>query len=458
MIFLFILINLLYIYAVVRVCYTYRGNSSMTTNDFDEICKSILAEETESLSRNGIHINCSELCGILKQNGSRILNNCFFAQRDEIESAVRMIPAEFTLSTAAGRIHAGREVLFSSSFRQMYELTETDFRKRQPEDIEVQFKLCETSPVINSYSVYIKDDAEYLQTAADRLLHSASKPLTVIELDGDNPESFSTARRFFFDSGTSYDYIVSFPADLTDELTLFECSVLSECIKHRLPVIVNFGCSKINSENSRFLAKKFLAVCCITQSLSAGLPVLIGCSFDDMSESDHFEISLLIYDLVHTYAKITGVGFASAGLYSDTEKNDVLAGIKSQFAAGRIISHPPQILTNACGNLLGSSIFSAEKFVLDEEVILQTLFFNKGIEVTDENMFFEDIKKTGPRGMFFNPKMLRAYKKDSYQSRFFDKKDVREYLNKEVDDNFIKYARREVLKRLEQYDKSAERK
>ena len=431
----------------------------MATNDFDEMCSNILAEEAESLSKNGIYINCSELCRLLKRNGCRILNSYFFAERNEIESALSMIPAEFTLNTAAGMIHAGSEVLFSSGFRQIYELTETDFRKRQPEDLEVQYKLCETSPVINSYSVYIKDDAEYLQSAADRFLHSSSKPLTVIELDGDNPESFSIAGRFFFDgSSSSYDYIVSLPADITDELTLFECLMLSECIKHKFPVIINFGCSKINSENNGLLVKKFLAVCCIAQSLSAGLPVLIGCSFEDMNESDHFEISLLIYDLIHTYAKITGVGFASAGLYSDNEKNDVLAGIKSQFAASRIISHPPRILTNACGNLLGSSIFSAEKFVLDEEVILQTLFFNKGIEVTDENMFFEDIKKTGPRGMFFNPKMLRAYKRDSYQSRFFDKKDVREYLNKEVDDNFIKYAKREVSKRLEQYDKSAGKK
>ena len=431
----------------------------MTANDFDEICSNTFDAETESLSKNGINLNCSELCGLLKRNGSRVLNDCFFADKNEIENAVRMIPAEFTLNTAAGRIHAGREVLFSSSSRQIYELKDADFRKRQPEDLEIQFKLCETSPVINSYSVYIKDDSEYLQSAAERFLHSASKPLTIIELDAGNYESFSIARKLFFEGdSSSYEYIVSIPAVLADELTLFECSMLTECIKCRFPLILSFDCSDINSENSRMLLKKFLAVCCITQSLSAGLPVLIGCSFEDMSEPDHFEISLLIYDLVHTYAKMTSVGFASAGLYSDTEKNDVLAGIKSQFAASRIISRPPQILTNACGNLLGSSIFSAEKFVLDEEVILQTLFFNKGIEVTDENMFFEDIKKTGPRGMFFNPKMLRAYKKDSYQSRFFDKKDVREYLNKEVDDNFIKYAKREVLKRLEQYDKSAGKK
>ncbi|MGM0689804.1 MAG: trimethylamine methyltransferase family protein, partial [Bacillota bacterium] len=79
-------------------------------------------------------------------------------------------------------------------------------------------------------------------------------------------------------------------------------------------------------------------------------------------------------------------------------------------------------IINGAGTLNGSKIFSLQALIMDAEIFSIIAKTSQGIEVNDETLAVELIKKVGPGGNFLSDKHTRKYMRDIWQPVVYDRK------------------------------------
>ena len=92
-------------------------------------------------------------------------------------------------------------------------------------------------------------------------------------------------------------------------------------------------------------------------------------------------------------------------------------------------------ILNAAGAYGGYNLGSLENFVLDEENIAYLRRVNQGLDITEDKLYFDLIKKTGPRGNYLSGRTPREYREDNYlASPVFNRKGCKENTREEEGD------------------------
>ncbi|MBW2602724.1 MAG: trimethylamine methyltransferase family protein [Deltaproteobacteria bacterium] len=165
----------------------------------------------------------------------------------------------------------------------------------------------------------------------------------------------------------------------------------------------------------------------LTQLVNPGTPVLYGsvASITDMRDMKYLsgavEMGLLnaaAAQMAHFYNLPL---YSTAGM-SDAKTNDVQAGYESALTGLMVALAGGNFIHDAAGFLEFCMTASYDKLVIDNEIIGMVMRAVEGIQVNDETLAFDVLKKAGPGGHFVSNRHTRKYMRtELYQPQLSDR-------------------------------------
>lgn len=228
-------------------------------------------------------------------------------------------------------------------------------------------------------------------------------------------------------------------------ILFFDMSQLS-CIS---PATIAGTLAQINAE--------FLSALVLTQSIQPGTPIIYGAEptlFNQRTAAiSHGAIETLMIGLGYTQmAKYYGIPSCFYAGASDTKLVDAQTGFESGI--GLFLGALAGVNWIAGAGYLIGNIQSFEKLVIDNEICRMALRLLKGIEVSNDTLSFEIIKKVGHGKNYLTEKhTLEWLRKEAYAPPFEDLIDrlTLEGWRRRGSENILQRARRDVDRRLKEH-------
>lgn len=132
---------------------------------------------------------------------------------------------------------------------------------------------------------------------------------------------------------------------------------------------------------------------------------------------EDFLLAAAFSEICHFYQIPLAVG----GFATGAKLPDWQAAVDNSFAGLMPVLTNTSII-NGAGTLNGSKIFSLQALIMDAEIFSIIAKTSQGIEVNDETLAVELIKKVGPGGNFLSDKHTRKYMRDIWQPVVYDRK------------------------------------
>jgi len=132
---------------------------------------------------------------------------------------------------------------------------------------------------------------------------------------------------------------------------------------------------------------------------------------------EDFLLAAAFSEICHFYQIPLAVG----GFATGAKIPDWQAAVDNSFAGLMPVLTNTSII-NGAGTLNGSKIFSLQALIMDAEIFSIIAKTSQGIEVNDETLAVELIKKVGPGGNFLSAKHTRKYMRDIWQPVVYDRK------------------------------------
>ncbi len=132
---------------------------------------------------------------------------------------------------------------------------------------------------------------------------------------------------------------------------------------------------------------------------------------------EDFLLAAAFSEICHFYQIPLAVG----GFATGAKLPDWQAAVDNSFAGLMPVLTNTSII-NGAGTLNGSKIFSLQALIMDAEIFSIIAKTSQGIEVNDETLAVELIKKVGPGGNFLSAKHTRKYMRDIWQPVVYDRK------------------------------------
>jgi trimethylamine--corrinoid protein Co-methyltransferase len=172
-----------------------------------------------------------------------------------------------------------------------------------------------------------------------------------------------------------------------------------------------------------------LAGVMLTQLVSPGTPVLYGCisSITDLRDMKYLSGAVEMGLMNAASAQIARFYklplYSTAGM-SDSKVNDVQAGYESAITNLMVGLAGGNFIHDAAGFLEFCMTASYDKLVIDNEIIGMVMRAVEGIQVSDETLAFDLLKKAGPGGHFVASRHTRRHMhSEQYQPQLSDRED-----------------------------------
>jgi trimethylamine--corrinoid protein Co-methyltransferase len=125
-------------------------------------------------------------------------------------------------------------------------------------------------------------------------------------------------------------------------------------------------------------------------------------------------------------ARHYGVPFRGAGGWSSAKTVDAQAGYETVMGIWPALLSGTNFMLHAAGALESTMIISAEKMIMDFEVLrMFEWMLDPGLPVNDDTLAFDAIAKAGPGGMYLaSSHTLANYRSALYRSEFASLEDV----------------------------------
>jgi len=152
----------------------------------------------------------------------------------------------------------------------------------------------------------------------------------------------------------------------------------------------------------------------LAQLANPGTPVLYGCvsSITDMRNMKYLagavEMGLINAAAAQLAQSYNIPIYATAGM-SDSKVNDAQAGYESALTSLMVALSGGNIIHDAAGFIEFCMTASYDKLVIDNEIIGMVMRAVDGIQVNDETLAFDLIKKIGPGGHFVAERHTRRH-------------------------------------------------
>jgi trimethylamine--corrinoid protein Co-methyltransferase len=128
---------------------------------------------------------------------------------------------------------------------------------------------------------------------------------------------------------------------------------------------------------------------------------------------------------------------------SDSKTIDAQAGFESAITTLMVALAGGNIIHDAAGFLEFCMVASLEKYVLDNEIIGMAMRAVKGIEVNDDTLALDVMKKVGAGGHFVSVRHTRKYmRKEQYKPQLADRSTRKEWAKAGSHDTKDKALRR----------------
>ena len=132
---------------------------------------------------------------------------------------------------------------------------------------------------------------------------------------------------------------------------------------------------------------------------------------------EDFLLAAAFSEICHFYQIPLAVG----GFATGAKVPDWQAAVDNSFAGLMPVLTNTSII-NGAGTLNGSKIFSLQELIMDAEIFSIIAKTSQGIEVNDDTLAVDLIKKVGPGGNFLADKHTRKYMRDIWQPVVYDRK------------------------------------
>ncbi len=165
----------------------------------------------------------------------------------------------------------------------------------------------------------------------------------------------------------------------------------------------------------------------LTQLINPGTPVLYGCisSITDLRDMKYLAGAVemgLMNAAAAQLAQFYHIPiYATAGM-SDSKLNDAQAAYESAITSLMVGLAGGNFIHDAAGFLEFCMTASYDKLVVDNEIIGMVMRAVEGIEVNDETLAFDEIKKAGPGGHFISTRFTRRHmRNEQYRPQLSDR-------------------------------------
>jgi trimethylamine--corrinoid protein Co-methyltransferase len=172
-----------------------------------------------------------------------------------------------------------------------------------------------------------------------------------------------------------------------------------------------------------------LAGVMLAQLANPGAPTLYGCisSITDLRDMKYLsgavEMGLMNAAAAQMAQFYRLPYYATAGM-SDAKVNDAQAGYESAITSLMVALAGGNFIHDAAGFLEFCMTASYDKLVIDNEIIGMVMRAVEGIEVNEETLAFDLIKKTGPGGHFVSARHTRRHmRSEQYTPQLSDRDD-----------------------------------
>jgi trimethylamine--corrinoid protein Co-methyltransferase len=183
-----------------------------------------------------------------------------------------------------------------------------------------------------------------------------------------------------------------------------------------------------------------LAGVMLAQLVNPGTPVFYGCisSLADMKDMKYLsgavEMGLMnaaASQLAHHYGLPI---YATAGM-SDSKTIDAQAGFESAITSLLVALAGGNFIHDAAGFLEFCMCASLEKYVVDDEILGMVMRAVEGIEVNEDTLAFDLLKKIGPGGHFVSSRHTRKFmRKEQFAPSICDRSQRKEWAEAGMDD------------------------
>ncbi len=174
-----------------------------------------------------------------------------------------------------------------------------------------------------------------------------------------------------------------------------------------------------------------LAGVMMTQLAKAGAPVLYGCvaSVTDLRDMKYLAGAVemgLINAAASQLAQFYKIPvYATAGM-SDAKMNDPQSGYESAITSLLVALAGGNYIHDAAGFIEFCMTASYDKLVIDNEIIGMVMRAVQGIEVTDETIAYDLLKKAGPSGHFVSERHTRRHMRAEHYQPQLSNRESRE--------------------------------
>ncbi|MGD9074326.1 MAG: trimethylamine methyltransferase family protein [Desulfobacteraceae bacterium] len=178
-----------------------------------------------------------------------------------------------------------------------------------------------------------------------------------------------------------------------------------------------------------------LAGVMLAQLTNPGTPTIYGCisSITDLRDMKYLSGAVEMGIMNAAAAQMAQFYclpyYATAGM-SDSKVNDSQAGYESAITTLMVALAGGNLIHDAAGFLEFCMTASYDKLVIDNEIIGMTMRAVEGIQVDDETLAFDLIKKVGPGGHFVSaPHTRRHMRSELYRPKFSDRENREKWRN-----------------------------
>ena len=165
----------------------------------------------------------------------------------------------------------------------------------------------------------------------------------------------------------------------------------------------------------------------LTQLVNPGTPVLYGsvASITDMRDMKYLSGAIemgLLNAAAAQMARFYNLPLYSTAGMSDAKTNDIQAGYESALTGLLVALAGGNFIHDAAGFIEFCMTASYDKLVIDNEIIGMVMRAVEGIQVNDETLAFDVLKKAGPGGHFVSNRHTRKFMRtELYQPQLSDR-------------------------------------
>ncbi|WP_195268776.1 trimethylamine methyltransferase family protein [Eubacterium sp. 1001713B170207_170306_E7] len=418
------------------------------------------------LEKNGLRLEDARLAEWFKKRGFEIEDGYIKFKDHEIEHALKLCPPVIHLKAGKSDLEiGGSEKFYGFTGAPEFLLKSSSAHIFQKKDGINLFKLVDTSRIINFSERYpwFYENRRATEQMAFFLKYSNKPPVLLPGKWKDKADLCGTLQSLndYFEQKKACQLAV--PLEVYDDravtwsqIECLECTTgfhqaillkIHSAVKENELITEEALCVRINAVA--------LGYCCILQTLWPGYPVIFGLSNRIVcGQKNKFAVGIINRSILAVTAQVWRyyqIPFMLENITFEAQSPDVFAGIEATSRYREMFDHFQSDLMNfSLGALDCERAFCIEKYLTDEEIIEMLVRLYQGIDCSEKMNGYSAVKNAGPRGSYFNTRMLKLIKKEFYDSRYLNKESLGNWRS-ENENDLIDYVGRALQKRLKFY-------